>query len=73
LAVMGSCVAHLEMSCGQMVARMLEEAKAQSGGRPTDDLSALALRVKHPDEPNSGGFAVVPPLKPSSQRLRKSV
>jgi serine phosphatase RsbU (regulator of sigma subunit) len=69
LAVMGSCVKHLELPCSRMVAAMLDEAKAQCGGRPTDDLSALALRVKHPDEPNSGGFTVVPPVRPASQRL----
>jgi sigma-B regulation protein RsbU (phosphoserine phosphatase) len=71
MAVMGSCVSHLDLPCGQMVGKVLEEAKQRLGGRPTEDLSAVALRVKDPEEPTSGPYQVLPPIMPTTRRIKR--
>ena len=62
LSVMGGFASHQELPCGMMVAKVLEEAKARLSGPPTEDLSALAIRVKHPDESGSGLTTVQAPV-----------
>jgi serine phosphatase RsbU (regulator of sigma subunit) len=62
LSVMGGFASHQELPCGMMVAKVLEEAKARLSGPPTEDLSALAIRVKHPDESGSGITTVQAPV-----------
>ena len=62
LSVMGGFASHMEMPCGMMVAKVLEEAKARSDGPLADDFCAVALRVKHPGETTSGPFPVNAPI-----------
>lgn len=72
LSVMGGFASHLEMPCGMMVAKVLEEAKARCDGPPADDFCAVALRVKHPGENTSGPFPVNAPVaKPVTDSLRR--
>ena len=72
MAVMGSCVSHLDLPCGQMVGKVLDEAKQRLGGRPTEDLSAVAIRVKDAEEPTSGPYQVVPPpAATTTSRIRR--
>jgi serine phosphatase RsbU (regulator of sigma subunit) len=54
LGVMGGFANCLEMPCSMMVAKVLEEAKSHLGEPPSDDLCAVALRVKHVGETTSG-------------------
>jgi hypothetical protein len=69
---MGGFASHLEMPCGMMVAKVLEEAKGRSDGPPADDFCAVALRVKHPGENTSGPFPVNAPVaKPLTDSLRR--
>lgn len=72
LSVMGGFASHLELPCGMMVAKVLEEAKGRSDGPPTDDLCAVALRVKHPGETTSGPFPVNAPVaKPVTTAIHR--
>jgi serine phosphatase RsbU (regulator of sigma subunit) len=72
MSVMGGFASHLEMPCGMMVAKVLEEAKARVDGHPTDDFCAVALRVKHPGENGSGPFPVNAPVaKPLTTSMHR--
>jgi Stage II sporulation protein E (SpoIIE) len=74
LSVMGGFASYQELPCGMMVSKVLEEAKARLSGPPTDDLSALAIRVKHPDESGSGlKKSLAPIARPLSDSHKRRI
>ncbi len=62
LSVMGAFARHQDMPCSMMVAKVLEEAKSHVSGRPSDDICAVALRVKPPQEIPSGAQPLTTPV-----------
>lgn len=65
-AVMGSCLSHATLPFAKMIERVVEEAKQGYDGTFTHDLTALGLRVKRADEPQTGRYMQVPEPTPSS-------
>ncbi|MBA3709054.1 MAG: serine/threonine-protein phosphatase [Planctomycetes bacterium] len=43
---LGSCVANLGRPCNELINQVLEDAKSHAGGRLSEDMTILALRVK---------------------------
>jgi hypothetical protein len=73
LAVMGSCLSHVERPFVQLLGQVVDEAKRGYNGAVTDDLTMVGIRFKTGDEPQTGRIVqqakpVVPVAKPSARK-----
>jgi serine phosphatase RsbU (regulator of sigma subunit) len=48
--LLGSCVANLGRPCNELVTQVLADAKEHAGGKFSEDMTVLALRVKPPNQ-----------------------